>query len=586
MTRYILPVACAVLLLLFFLGLPDLNHTSLLPDPSSGRRRRFCRSLTRLDAVLMLVITLFFGCVDFWNLGDTEGIESFASMNGNSVILTLDEPAEISALYYYTGVGIGNYSVEASTDGETFFPWASLQQTAADVLKWESAAPEETVPILSLRITGYGEVWLGEAALQRSDGAFVSFSSTAPELNDEQELVQIYQTYRNSTYFDEIYHARTAWEHLNNIYPYEISHPPLGKIIVSLGILLFGMTPFGWRFSGTLFGVLMLPILYVFLKRLFGSTRVSLCGTLVLATDFMHYVQTRIATIDTYSVFFILLMYLFMYEFLRTGSRRGLALSGIFFGIGAACKWTSLYAGAGLAVLWLLYWIAHRKKGFRAFLKNALFCIPFFIVIPALIYYLSYYEYGTSSGITNPFSKAYFDIVISNQVYMFNYHRLLVAEHPYSSLWYQWILDIRPILYYLQYYSDGTRVSFGAWVNPVLCWGGLLALFVLLYRALFRRDREAIFILIGYLAQLVPWIFITRLTFEYHYFPCCIFLVLALGYVFRLMENATPHANAYLAGFTALSAAVFVLFFPALCGLPIDNTLGSTLLGWLPTWPF
>jgi hypothetical protein len=28
-----------------------------------------------------------------------------------------------------------------------------------------------------------------------------------------------------------------------------------------------------------------------------------------------------------------------------------LALSGLFFGIGAACKWTSIYAGAGLAVL-------------------------------------------------------------------------------------------------------------------------------------------------------------------------------------------------------------------------------------------
>lgn len=70
----------------------------------------------------------------------------------------------------------------------------------------------------------------------------------------------------NSTYFDEIYHARTAWEHLNGVYPYEITHPPLGKIIISIGIALFGMTPFGWRFSGTLFGVLMLPVIYIFAK--------------------------------------------------------------------------------------------------------------------------------------------------------------------------------------------------------------------------------------------------------------------------------------------------------------------------------
>ena len=63
-------------------------------------------------------------------------------------------------------------------------------------------------------------------------------------------------------------------------------------------------------FMGTLFGVLMLPILYDFIKRLSGSTRISICGTVIFAFDFMHFVQTRIATIDTYSVFFILLMYL------------------------------------------------------------------------------------------------------------------------------------------------------------------------------------------------------------------------------------------------------------------------------------
>ena len=67
----------------------------------------------------------------------------------------------------------------------------------------------------------------------------------------------------DSSYFDEIYHPRTALEHLNEIYPYEVSHPPLGKLIMGIGIRAFGMTPFGWRFMGTLLGVLMLPILYI-----------------------------------------------------------------------------------------------------------------------------------------------------------------------------------------------------------------------------------------------------------------------------------------------------------------------------------
>ena len=134
---------------------------------------------------------------------------------------------------------------------------------------------------------------------------------SAAALFDEQGTVPAMPTWYNSGYFDEIYHPRTAYEHIRGIYPYEITHPPLGKLIMSLGIQIFGMTPFGWRFMGALFGVGMLPLLYVFLKNLFGKTAVAACGTALFAFDFMHLTQTRIATIDTYGVFFILAMYFF-----------------------------------------------------------------------------------------------------------------------------------------------------------------------------------------------------------------------------------------------------------------------------------
>lgn len=71
-----------------------------------------------------------------------------------------------------------------------------------------------------------------------------------------------YPSYLNSTYFDEIYHPRTAYEQLHYDEfdsAYEWTHPPLGKTLMMIGIELFGMTPFGWRFMGTLMGVIMLP---------------------------------------------------------------------------------------------------------------------------------------------------------------------------------------------------------------------------------------------------------------------------------------------------------------------------------------
>ena len=588
MSKLILPAATVVFLLLFYLGLPDLRFARLSPHAQGedGLVKADKKRIDLKDLLLMLCITLLFGFVDFFSLGNRTSVESFVKLGGQSAVFTFESPAIPVEADFFTGVGYGEYTFSYSTDGEEYTEAFRFTQGAGEVLRWECYGMDVPGFVTSVRIDGSGDAWLGEAVFYDENGWLIQTACNVPELTDEQAAVCRSYNFMNSTYFDEIYHARTAWEHLNNVYPYEISHPPLGKLIISLGILICGMTPFGWRFSGTLFGVLMLPVMYIFVKKMFGSRRCAVCATVVFATDFMHYVQTRIATIDTYAVFFILLMYLFMYIFISEDNRAALALSGVFFGLGAASKWTCLYAGAGLAVIWAVYWIVNRKKGFPAFIGNALLCVVFFVALPCLIYYLSYIPYYRASGVDKLFSREALDILLANQEYMFSYHSKLVAEHPYSSVWYQWVLNIRPILYYLHYFDDQTRSSFGAFLNPALCWGGLLALFALIFRAAALREKEALFILAGYFAQLVPWMFVTRLTFEYHYFPSSVFLVLALAYVFRLIENETEHGKAYPVAFAALSGALFVLFYPALSGLRVDSRLASQLLQWLPTWPF
>ena len=443
----------------------------------------------------------------------------------HSAEFELEAEDQVAELVFFCGVGEGSYFVEGSRDGLVWQELCRYEQNYVSIFKWQYVGLEEPQMLRYIRIHGSGPVYLGEFAANDSQGYHIPLSpavssehpETAALLVDEQHLVPAQETFLNSTYFDEIYHARTAWEHLNGVYPYELSHPPLGKLIISLGMLVFGTTPFGWRFMGTLFGALMLPVMYVFARKLFGGRAAPTACTALLAADFMHFVQTRIATIDTYAVFFIMLMYLFMYMYISYDSEgermpplRYLALSGLFFGLGAASKWTAIYAGAGLAVIWLGWWGFNHRRGMKTFLKNAACCVVFFVLIPALIYYLSYFAYGKAMGLSGPgmfFSREYAKTVWDNQSFMFGYHSGLVAEHPYSSRWYQWMLDIRPILYYLKYFDDGTRSSFGAFVNPALCWGGLLALPMLMFTALARRDREAAFVLVGYLAQLLPWVF-------------------------------------------------------------------------------
>ena len=605
-----------VLLLLFFSGLPNLK-TCELP------RTLMKSEPDRQNRLAVMLITVIYAVCAFWNLGNTRSPESFVPMEGRDVILRLPEDTVPDQLVLFPGVGQGTYSIEYSNDAEGWYPQTTFNQDHVAVLKWQYLPLNLSAPVNYLRIhCTSGSPWLGEIALWDANGGGILAASSIPELTDEGGLVPPVSNFLNSSYFDEIYHARTAWEHLHGIWPYEISHPPLGKEILSLGILLFGMTPFGWRFSGTVVGVLMLPAMYRFLKRLFGTGRVPVLGTALLASGFMHYVQTRIATVDSYAVFFILLMYDEMYVWLTERKTRDLALCGVLFGLGAACKWTCLYAGAGLGVLWLGHWVlraqetvsrAHpdetaddaeipeatdplprhaARQGsetagavFRAFLKNAALCVVFFVLIPGLIYYLSYLPYGLSQH-APLFSRDYTKLVLDNQAFMFSYHANIKAEHPYSSRWYQWVLDIRPILYYLEYFPDGTRVSFGAFVNPMICWGGLLSLLVLAYTAVFRRDRTAAFLLVAYGSGLVPWMFISRLTFAYHYFASALFLVPALCYVFALFEQSPRRIRWYPTGFTLFAVLLFGWFFPALNGITVPNDLATKLLGWLPSWPF
>ena len=607
---YILPVLAAAFVILLAQRWMPVFASERLPDGAAQGRAPFgfeARSgrLSRLDAVLCLVITALYAVTAFAGLGDTNAPQSWCRFTerGQYALVDLGSETGLGMIRYYPGLHTGEYRLELSSDGESWRDAGSLSQEYNDLFKWldYSLAAEGVADTSAryVRITASAELDLGEIAFYDAEGNMLDasgfdYDAGCAALFDEQDAVPERPGYMNSTYFDEIYHARTALEHIENVYPYEITHPPLGKEIIGLGIRLFGMTPFGWRFMGTLFGVLMLPILYVFLKRMTRSSAIAGCATVIFAFDFMHFVQTRIATIDTYSVFFILLMYLFMWRFVSGGRWRYLALSGVFFGLGAASKWTCIYAGAGLAVIWLVYWITQGKKPrFAArFIANCGFCLVFFVAVPLVIYYLSYYHYGTARGLEGGagmfFTRDYFDIVWDNQVYMWEYHSDLVSTHPYASRWYQWLVDARPILYYLEYFEDGTTKSaFGAFMNPLFCWAGLIAIFA---NALFifkDRDGKAAFIVIGYLAQLLPWVLVTRLTFAYHYFPSEVFLILALANVWsRLREAALPYWRRNMYALTGASAALFAAFYPVLTGLRTPIWYTRSLLKWFPSWPF
>ena len=406
-----------------------------------------------------------------------------------------------------------------------------------------------------------------------------------PALFDEQELYEDGITYQDQTIFDEIYHGRTAYEFLHGLPIYENTHPPLGKTLISVGIAVFGMNPFGWRFVCVVFGSLMMPFIYLFGLRLTGKTRYACLAAALLGTDFMHFTLSRIATIDIIVAFFILGMFYFMYAYVSSEKRRYLFLAGLFTGLGCATKWTGIYALCGLFVVFLLWMIGKiRKIGVKKETRRywtwlCLQCIGCFIFLPFTIYTLSYI----------PFVRTYPDQnllqhVLSNGELMLSYHKATIFDHPYASPWYSWLFDWKPLLDSREYLA-GDKVSvIATFGNPVLYFAGLYAYGKEFWRTFRDKDKNAAVLVLYYTVMLLPWIFIRRTVFIYQYYVCSVVLILLLCHSVSQKEGV-QEKRAYW-GLLAASVLLFVLFYPVISGLVVPAAYIRQVIPWLPNWRF
>lgn len=534
------------------------------------------------ELLLVLLITLVYSVTAFVNLGDKSAPQSFWNASEGTVMwMDLGEEYDLSRLMVYTGISHANYEFYLSKE-VTGAQEQIARFESPYCFSWHQSDTDLSGRYLFIRVLDMpGSI--GELALFDKEGKQIPIPSEPvwELITDEQELAVYEPTYKNGTYFDEIYHARTAYEFIHGMSPYETTHPPLGKVLISVGISLFGMTPFGWRFMGTLFGCLMLPIFYLLCKKIFPKGKTAILGCGLFALDFMHFAQTRIATIDTYALFFILLMTLFMADYLKTHSYRSLGLCGIFFGLGAASKWTCIYAGAGLAVLFFVDLFLNRKEeNFKKIAwKRCGFCMIFFVLVPVVIYALSYLPWTKCAGQS-------WQTVWNNQFDMYDYHSKLDAEHGYSSPWYEWLIMVKPMVFYRQETVTGGISTIATFGNPVIWWGGLIAIIAMAITGIREKSKEAWIIGCSYLAQILPWVFVTRIVFIYHYFNCTPFLILALLYWYQKRTPSSKVQKGIVWGAIGCACVLFVLFYPVLSGAEVPWGFVQQWLCWFPQWYF
>jgi dolichyl-phosphate-mannose--protein O-mannosyl transferase len=182
---------------------------------------------------------------------------------------------------------------------------------------------------------------------------------------------------------------------------------------------------------------------------------------------------------------------------------------------------------------------------------------------------------------------------------MWTFHVNLKSGHPYSANPWSWTVLGRPTAFYYQSVPQGQQgcsvsecsQAVTALGNPVIWWGGTLAIGVLLFRWLLGRDWRAGAILAGLAAGWLPWfLYQERTIYSFYAVAFVPWVVLGLTYVVGLLLGPVAAARrrrlrgAVLAGgIVVLAVLAFAFFYPVLSGEVIPRTAWQDRM-WLQSW--
>lgn len=405
-----------------------------------------------------------------------------------------------------------------------------------------------------------------------------------------------------------------------------INWASIGNILPDTAILI--------RLVPMIAGAILPLIIYAILRKIGISRTASFVAGLLLAVENSLIVQSRFILFDELliiagfaSIYFYLL---FRGYRARLGTRDARSLitliaTMIFAATAFNIKWTGL-SFAGMIFLMEIY-SAFSHYSWTGIKKLALFVskkvLPFTAVFGGTILLFSVLVYTVHfaalpySGNGDDFMSDSFvkslngsrsfanpDIapegtlskIAELNIRMFDADGTLTAQHPYSSKWYAWPLMMKPIFYW-QSHGEVTPETYNSYVyylgNPVVYWFGTFAMILLvmylLWHIAFRKshhieDRKwhiILFLVIGYMANYLPFIFIGRVMFLYHYEVALVFGVMAIAYLIEILPEKQKRIVAITISVLAFSA--YLYWSPITYGTPIqEGTLNSLM--WFSGW--
>ncbi len=419
--------------------------------------------------------------------------------------------------------------------------------------------------------------------------------------------------------FDEIFYARNACRFVIDTAQCGIddlvsgAHPPLGNWLIGVGIRLFGYDAFGWRIAAAVAGTLGVALLYLLVRRLLaghGTGSAATVGATVasalLAVDFLHVVQSRVAMLDVFVTLFVIVTVLFaVLDGARQRGARGedsgapawlrrvtlgrpwRMATGLSLGAAAATKWSGGYVALGLVALVVAWEMAASvdtgaqgpRPGWRtrlgAALRRELFpSLVLLGLVPLLVYLASYIGRVDGQLLALPWREgSVWRGIAEHQLAMLRFHVGLGGDHPYESAAWSWLFLKRPVAYFFE--ADGsTYREILALGNPLTWWTGaaaLVAVGVRWVRSGAGAARPEAVLVAAALATYLPWLILSgsrSQVFIWYLLPTLPFLFAALGLV---AARAWASLGGRVAtGIAAVTVAIsFAFFFPVLTGSPL-----------------
>lgn len=419
----------------------------------------------------------------------------------------------------------------------------------------------------------------------------------------------LFLSYPAEVVFDEVHFGKFVSAYFTHQYYFDI-HPPLGKLMIAGFAKLFNFQPsfdfkqigetldpynfFILRFLPALFGALFVILIYKFILVLGLSQKAAFLGGFLILFDNAFLVQSKFILVDIFLIFFGFTSLYFFILTKKSGdfSKKQILfyiLSAIFAGLSFSVKWTGLsFLGIILFFIFLDF-----LKNLRV--KDFLQKIVIFTIFPFLIYlsiFTVHFNFLKISGPGDPFMSPQFQkTLLENKVTedaqplsfwgkfselnvaMYKYNAGIKTSHPNSSKWYEWPLTKRPIWYWAKN-LDNKSANIYFLGNPLIWWVVLSSVFFSLFLLFSYRFREKLspliyFLIFGYFINLLPFIFVSRVSFLYHYLPALIFGILILIFLYDkiLKEN---FKTIFYFSFLTLALLIFLVILPLTYGFPVS----------------